>query len=106
MKTNHLITLLVLSSILFQSVAVNAESGTFRFNNPKYRGKPLDWCLLLGGVQCGKPVADLYCEIKGYDRASDFAQVSNVGVCTTLIGDKQVYCGKDASSFQYISCIK
>lgn len=110
METNHLIKiLLVLSSILSQSVAVNAESNTSRFNNPMYREKALDWCLLLGhddSAHCGKPVADLYCELNGYAQASDFSKANDVGVCTRLIGDKQVYCGNDADSFQYISCTK
>lgn len=80
--------------------AAPAEAGVRNFFLPEIAGARVDACLEAG--TCGKPAADFFCKVQGYDRAMifqreasaqsrriDSGQICATGACTAF---KQVKC--------------
>lgn len=84
-----------------------ATAGTQTFERPTYKGDRLDWCLNWG-KGCGRQAANAYCKLRGFQRATDFSQASNIGKSssTRLIGTGAV-CDQDfCDGFRRITCFK
>lgn len=79
-----------------------------RFNNPRYDGQALDFCLM-NGKGCGDGAAHAFCRMHGYKRAKDQVRrsITNSYETTLRIGDRFV-CderrGHSCDSFSYIKC--
>ncbi|MCA0434032.1 MAG: hypothetical protein LCH46_12305 [Proteobacteria bacterium] len=91
-----------LSLFLFSGSAL---SETAKIEDPKWKGYGLDWCLNWG-ASCGKPVADKYCQAKGYEKSTAFQKWENPGFATRLIGSNQVCDETECDSFASITCSK
>ena len=62
------------------------------------------YCLAADGTGCGQPVADLYCQQKGYDRATAFNGPIFKGP-TFYLGTQQT-CTNSCATFHSIDCVK
>lgn len=84
---------------------VRCETNTKVFSKPKFRGKPVDWCLKWK-EQCGKPAAEQFCKKKGYRAVKDFSGPLKAPE-TSLIGTPGQTCSSgNCQSFRDIMCIK
>ena len=94
--------LIVAATLAFQSL-VFADEVTF--NKPKLGSYRLDWCYKWG-VQCGEVAADKFCQQKGYDGASVFAEAVDIGVDTQtrVLGTGQVCADPSCDGFKFITC--
>lgn len=100
------ILLVIAAAVLIQSAPAFAETRTYF--KPKYGGFRLDWCFTWA-QNCGRPVADHYCQIKGFKRALQYKIAHNVGVPnyvrTRLISPGGGLCNAYfCDSFKYIQC--
>lgn len=72
------------------------------FWHPTFLGERLDYCTF-GGNECGKVVADRYCQLLGYDYSSQNVIAYNVGLTNYL--DKRATCkGWRCNGFMTIGC--
>lgn len=72
------------------------------FWHPKYIGERLAYCTL-DGKQCGKPVADRYCQLLGYDYSSQNVIAYNVGL-THFLSTRAECKGWKCNGFMTIGC--
>ena len=56
--------------LLALSLPTSAEAGVRNFFLPEIAGARVDACLDSGN--CGKPAADFFCKLQGYDKATIF----------------------------------
>lgn len=91
-------------SLLFSSFQISAaHNKTYRdFWHPTFLGERVDYCFL-DGKECGKPVADRYCQMLGYDYASQNVIAYNVGL-THYFGSKALCKGWHCNGFMTIGC--
>ena len=86
--------------VLGLMLPASAEAGVRNFFLPVIAGARVDACLDAGS--CGKPAADAFCKLQGYDKAMifqreasamsrriDSGQMCSTGACTAF---KQVKC--------------
>lgn len=89
------------SAVLSMLCAAPALAETFSY--PELNGTPIDYCLHFAS-QCGKPAADRFCVINGYQSAVNFAPAANLGH-TVIIGDAGSECNNArCGGFQFIEC--
>ena len=75
---------------------------TFQF--PSYDRLRVDWCKNWAS-NCGKPAADLFCRLMGYQRSTSFRiQRKHGGPTNVLDHDGMVCWAPFCDSFQYIDC--
>lgn len=94
----------ILSILCLFGMDVLAASETYvrEFWAPRMHGKRLSYCLS-NHTLCGKPVADRYCRLLGYDQAQRISIDYNVGVARYL--DVDVLCeGWECNGFKLLSC--
>lgn len=95
---------LILCAIPLTLYAGASEQSSRDFWHPKYHGKPLAYCTL-DQSKCGKPIADRYCQMLGYERAKTELIQYNRGLTNYLL--TRASCkGWTCDSFKLISCIK
>jgi hypothetical protein len=75
------------------------------FFKPKFQGNRLDWCVNWA-TGCGKPAADKYCQIKGFNKSINFKKANNIGQSkpTRLIGTGAVCDQGFCDGFKRIRC--
>lgn len=79
-----------------------ANKATRNFWHPLYLGERLDYCSA-DGKNCGKAVANRYCQLFGYDYATQHVISHNVGLTHFL--DTRVACkGWRCNGFMVIGC--
>jgi hypothetical protein len=88
------IAILALSSALSQA-AVRT------YFAPEVDGKRLDTCLA-GDQNCGKPAADAFCKVEGYEKALLFQREAAAN--TFQIGNRASCAGPSCTSFKQIKC--
>ena len=88
-------------SVLLSETGASALEG--RFDRPTYKGGParLDVCQHFGTF-CGKPAADDFCQIMGYERADKFE--SEHATPTKVINFGQECKGPGCAAFKFIVC--
>ena len=69
------------------------------FFAPEMDGARVDACLGSGG--CGKPAADAFCRVQGYDRALVFQRESHA---STRLIDSGRSCAGDCTAFRQVKC--
>ncbi len=92
---------LILSAIVLLITAGASRATVREFFAPRVDGKRLDSCLA-DAQDCGKPAADAYCKVQGFDSAllfqreavTDTIRLANGGSCTgpSCNGFKQIKC--------------
>ena len=98
-----LVFIFFLCSFNGQLSAANQHNKAFRnFWHPTYLSERLDYCTL-NGKECGKPVADRYCQILGYDFASQNVKAPNVGL-THYLNSRAECKGWRCDGFMTIAC--
>lgn len=72
---------------------------------PTWNGYAMDWCKTFD-VNCGKPAADLFCQLHGYPQASGFVGDPRVNFQTMTIGQNSICDPRTSScdSFAEIEC--
>jgi hypothetical protein len=92
----------LLSSALLAAVILpaSAEAAMRNFFLPQIDGTRVDSCLASGS--CGKPAADAFCKLEGYDRAMIFQRESVLEA--RAIDSDQLCAGQSCSSFRQIKC--
>jgi hypothetical protein len=75
------------------------------FYKPKIGGLRLNYCTA-NGMGCGQDAADAYCDMKGFEDASDFTQSPPLppGIKTRYIGNGKKCYGPVCFAFQSIEC--
>jgi hypothetical protein len=90
--------------ILHSTYAVQHSQRFYRnFWQPTYHGQRLNYCMV-GGVNCGFPVANRYCQMMGYTRADQQIIAHNVGL-THYIACPMRCKGWQCDGFKTIRCI-
>ncbi len=78
-------------------------TGKFKvFENPEYRGNPVDECLRRDR-DCGSKAADAFCKTKGY-RDSTSYRVANSRERTWLLGDARYCSGTNCKALRSVRC--
>lgn len=91
---------LLLAGLTVLSFAATAEAAQVRnFFAPQLEGARIDACLE-GGV-CGKPAADAFCRVQGYDRAMIFQRESHD---STRALDSRKVCSGACIAFRQVKC--
>lgn len=97
-----LVSLLVLSNA-WASTQPGPSSRIYRmFWEPQFHKQPLNYCNE-NKSNCGKSIANQYCEMMGYHHAQRFLKAPNLGV-TNFISGKNMCRGWKCSGFKWIEC--
>ena len=89
-------------------VPAKVEAGTIStFRQPTYNGKRLDWCLEWGS-NCGKPAADAFCVLSGYDESTARSMDRNIGLDspTYVLKAGRTCASSGCDGFRRITCQK
>jgi len=93
----------LLGSLGLQAKATHVPNKAFRsFWHPMFLGERLDYCTL-DGKECGKEVANRYCQMLGYDSASQSNIAYNIGL-TNFIASRAQCKGWRCNGFMVINC--
>lgn len=93
----------LLCAVLGQLNASNKQNKAFRsFWHPTFQGERLDFCSF-DGKECGKAVANKYCQMLGYDYASQNVIAYNVGL-TNFLATRAQCKGWRCNGFLTIDC--
>lgn len=82
-------------------VAPSAQATTRMFFSPEIDGTRLDACLS-DGTACGKPAADAFCRVQGFDRSTLFQREKLAS--TRVLDSGQVCSGGSCTAFRQIRC--
>ena len=91
-----LLTGLMLTAALAQGAAASEVRNFFA---PQLDGQRIGACL--AGGECGKPAADAFCKVEGYDHAMIFQRERSQ---SARIIDSGHVCEKDCTSFKQVKC--
>jgi hypothetical protein len=94
--------ILLLSLYSLSGFSLNNPGVSRNFWYPNYHGKRLDYCSVQG--KCGEFVADQYCKLLGYQKATQVIKDYNVGY-TNLIRSRAECQGWQCYGFKLIACI-
>lgn len=98
-----LVFIFLLCFFTMQSNAANLKNKAFRtIWHPTFLGERLDYCSF-DGKECGKAVANRYCQMLGYDYSSQNVIAYNVGL-TNYFASRVQCKGWRCNGFMAISC--
>lgn len=90
----------LLAALLLLSAIPRADASEVRnFFSPQVGGQPINACLADGA--CGKPAADAFCKVEGYDQAMIFQREQSA---SARVIDSDKVCDKDCTSFRQVKC--
>jgi hypothetical protein len=90
----------VLACIMALGLAQPVSAKEVRsFFAPEVKGARIDACL--DGGACGKPAADAFCRVQGYDRAMIFQRESHA---STMSIDSGKLCSGSCTAFRQVKC--
>lgn len=92
--------ILIATIIGFLASAHGAEAGVRNFFAPAMDGARLDACL--SGGSCGKPAADAFCKVQGYDKSVLFQRESFES--TRVLDSGNLCTGNSCTAFKQIKC--
>ncbi|TAL63770.1 MAG: hypothetical protein EPN84_04570 [Legionella sp.] len=97
------IIFLVFSAFVNHAYATPVKNNAYRnFWHPTYQGERLDYCTV-DGKDCGKTVANRFCQMLGYDYSSQNVIAYNVGL-TNYLATKAQCKGWRCNGFMTIGC--
>ncbi len=75
------------------------------YTDPIYLGDPVHRCLA-NNTECGKPAADAFCKLEGYDNALSFQVMKDVSRVATArtVDTGTVLIAPEAHPFQLVKC--
>lgn len=90
------------TALMLHSAAAGAE--VRNFFSPQVADARVAFCMESG--ECGKPVADAWCQVNGFDEAVLFQREETPGELLAILhGDTGARCsGEDCTSFHQIKC--
>jgi hypothetical protein len=88
--------------VFFMIVPVFLHAEVIRFDYPTVDNIALDWCLTWA-ADCGKPAADYFCRLKGYQQSVNFQEAQDVGY-TKLPKTGQICSAQYCDSFAFVDC--
>lgn len=95
--------ILMLCALIGQVDASKMNNKAFRtIWHPTFSGERLDYCSY-DGAECGKQLANHYCQMLGYHYSSQSAIAYNVGL-TRFLGTREQCKGWRCNGFTMISC--
>ena len=89
---------------LASTFAMAGTPETATFKNPRYKGYALDWCVNWGEVGCGTRVANSYCKLKGFKKATSFTKWEDPHIKTHLLGSSNICNIPQCDTFHVINC--
>ncbi|MBI2785128.1 MAG: hypothetical protein HYX60_01995 [Legionella longbeachae] len=94
----------LLCSFLGHSTTKEKQNKAFRsFWHPAYMGERVDYCTA-DGKECGKAVADRYCQMFGYENSVQNEIAYNIGL-THYLMSSQTCKGWRCNGFMTIACV-
>ena len=93
-------TLALAATILLLATGFS-QAAVRNFFAPEVDGRRLDSCLT-GGQDCGKPAADAFCKVQGFESALLFQRESVAG--TIRLANGGLCTGPSCNSFKQIKC--
>ncbi|MBN9231357.1 MAG: hypothetical protein BGO90_06180 [Legionella sp. 40-6] len=91
-------------SLLVHGAPSDYPSKVFRnFWHPLYNGERLDFCAI-NGKNCGKEIADRYCQLLGYKYSNQYTIAYNIGL-THYLESRAKCTGWQCNGFMNISCV-
>jgi len=98
---------LIIFCLLLSAQFVFAANLSKVFYNPMVNGYRVDICLHWGN-KCGKPAADRFCQINGYDNSATFQYDNDIGAVspTLVLGDNKVCDASYCDGFKHIRCVR
>jgi hypothetical protein len=98
----HMNRQIVIPAIVMLMVSAGQAGATVRnFFSPEWNGTRLNACLS-DHQSCGKPAADAFCRMQGYDTALLFQREASA--VTRIIGTDQLCKGANCIAFRQIKC--
>lgn len=95
---------LVLIFLVLSHAHAGSQQNYYRtFWSPAYHGPRLDYCMA-GNKACGLPVANQFCQLMGYERATQQVIDYNVGM-TQAFASRKPCKGWQCNGFTLIRCI-
>ena len=97
----------VAGGVMALGLGGSAAAATATIEKPMFNGNRLDWCLNWK-ADCGKPVADAFCQARGFGRAISYAKAPDIGSRspTRLLGTSAVCDLAGCDGFRQITCLK
>ena len=99
---HFIIALFISLSLVSQVYSQNKLDYSRNFWNPTYHIQRLSYCSF-GGKECGLPVANCYCKMMGYEKATKQIIDYNVGITNYLSTHAQCK-GWSCNGFMLITC--
>lgn len=101
----YISVVIFLCSFSSNANTIKGQNNAFRnFWHPTYLGERLDYCTV-AGKECGKKVADRYCQMLGYNYSSQNVIAHNIGLTHYLLA-KEHCSGSRCNGFMTITCTK
>ena len=92
---------LAFCSVMIMFLAASAaEAGVRNFFSPLLEGARIDACLSDG--LCGKPAADAFCKVQGYDKALIFQRETSSGA--RALDSASVCSGSSCTALKQVKC--
>ena len=90
-----------LSTAIVMMLSVSAaEAGVRNFFSPLLEGARIDACL--SGGLCGKPAADAFCKVQGYDKALIFQRETSSGA--RALDSASICSGSSCTALKQVKC--
>lgn len=100
---NYLLLGLIFCFISGHSYSATQQNTAYKnFWHPTFHGERLDYCIM-DGKSCGKPVADRFCQLLGYDYSSQNVIAYNIGL-THYLSSRAACKGWRCHGFMTIRC--
>jgi hypothetical protein len=105
MRTSIYTAAALAGAVMLHTATASAEGGVRNFFAPQYQDARVAFCLQSSDA-CGKPVADAWCQVNGYDEAVLFQREEIPGdVLATMYPDTGERCNDDTcTGFHQIKC--
>jgi hypothetical protein len=105
MKLSPRLMILMAALPVFCLLSLQAQAAARSYSKPSLLGQPVHHCLADGNT-CGKPAADAFCRLNGYENALNFRLQRDPGqISTSIVVDSgRLLKSPEAQPFQMVKC--